>query len=210
MQKLKVIVGSTREGRNADRVAPWVAERAGAHGTFDVEVLDLREWKLPHFQENLQTLGNPADPTYSEPIVRRWNDVVKDGDAFLIVTAEYNHGIPGELKNALDSVFVSFGLRHKPVAFVGYSNSITGGARSVEQLIQVLINFDAVPLRQSVLVGNVESAFATDAPADTATEAAMDVMLDDLAWWSDLLTNARTTQLSPGMIRFRQALAART
>lgn len=70
MSKLLVIVGSTRPGRAADLVVPWVTSRARGHGGFDGEVADLRDWPLPIFAEHPGTIGDIADPTYSEPIVR--------------------------------------------------------------------------------------------------------------------------------------------
>src|SRR5262245_19545987 len=99
MLNLKIIVGSTREGRAADRVAPWVAERATKHEAFDPEVLDLRDWALPMFQETIATIGDFRDPTYSDPVVRRWNHTIKAADAVVVITPEYNHSIPGVLKN---------------------------------------------------------------------------------------------------------------
>ena len=121
MLNLKILVGSTRPGRSADLVLPWVLARASSHGAFDVEVIDLRDWPLPPFQEHAGSIGDINDPTYSDPIVRRWNQKMREADALLVVTPEYLHSIPGTLKNALDSVFVSFALRHKPLAVVGYS-----------------------------------------------------------------------------------------
>ena len=105
MLKLKVIVGSTRPGRAAERVILWIVGRAEAHPAFDVEVLDLRDWPLPFFAENFQTIGDPRDPTYSHPIVKRWNQRIASGDVYLFVTPEYNHSMPDVLKNAIDSVF---------------------------------------------------------------------------------------------------------
>src|SRR5664279_2277756 len=96
MQTLQVIVGSTRPTRAADRVVPWVVETAQSHGEFEVEVLDLRDWPLPFFQEHMGTIGyfsdptysdptysDPtySDPTYSDPIVRSWNRKIAEGDA---------------------------------------------------------------------------------------------------------------------------------
>jgi NAD(P)H-dependent FMN reductase len=86
MSKLLVIVGSTRPGRAADAVAPWIASRAAAHDAFDVEVADLRDWPLPIFGEHAGTIGDLNDPTYSEPLVRAWNDKVKGADAFIVIT----------------------------------------------------------------------------------------------------------------------------
>ncbi len=210
MSKLLVIVGSTRPGRAADLVLPWVTSRAGAHQGFEVEVADLRDWPLPIFTEHTGTIGDINDPTYSEPIVRAWNDKVKHADAFIVVTPEYNHSIPGVLKNAIDSVWLSFGFRNKPVAAVGYSGSIGGGIRAIEHLAHVFIEVDAVPLRNTVVIPFVRTAFGADGEsADPETGIRLQVMLDDLAWWSSALEKARAAgELPPGSLRARAALAA--
>jgi len=208
VSKLQVIVGSTRLSRAADRVIPWVVDKATHHGAFDLEVLDLRDWPLPLFQEHRGSIGDFNDPSYSDPIVRTWNKKVKEADAYLVITPEYLHSIPGVLKNALDNVFVSWGLRNKPVAAVAYSSGIAAGARAVEHLAAVAIECEAVPLRDSVLIPFVESAFdEQDKPKDPMTDIAMDVMLDDLAWWSALLEKGRADgELLPGTVR-RMAIA---
>ena len=210
MSKLLVIVGSTRPGRAADLVLPWVTSRAGEHQGFEVEVADLRDWPLPIFTEHTGTIGDINDPTYSEPIVRAWNDKVKQADAFIVVTPEYNHSIPGVLKNAIDSVWLSFGFRNKPVAAVGYSGSIGGGIRAIEHLAHVFIEVDAVPLRNTVVIPFVRTAFGADGEsADPETGIRLQVMLDDLAWWSSALEKARAAgELPPGSLRARAALAA--
>src|ERR1700683_3696515 len=118
MLKLQIIVGSTRPTRGADHVLPWVRSRAESHEAFEVEVLDLRDWPLPIFQEHMGTLGDFVDPPYSEPIVKRWNKKIAEADAYLMITPEYNHSVPAVLKNAIDSVFVSFAFRNKPAAFI--------------------------------------------------------------------------------------------
>jgi len=190
-------------------VVPWVLSRAQAHPAFDVELLDLRDWPLPMFAEHMGSIGDIRDPTYSEPLVRRWNHKIKEGDAFLFVTPEYNHSIPGGLKNAIDSVFVSFGFRNKPVAAVAYSNGVAAGVRAVEHLAQIMIETDAHPVRASVLIPFVQQAFVDGEPVDAATGAALDVVLDDLAWWSAALERARAEgELPPGTQRMRAAVAA--
>ncbi len=210
MPKLQVIVGSTRPTRAADRVVPWVMERAQAHGGFEVELLDLREWPLPFFQEHMGTIGDIADPTYSEPIVRDWNRKIAEGDAYLIVSAEYNHSVPGQLKNAIDSVFVSFGFRNKPIGFVGYSGGIAAGTRVVEHLALIVIEAEAVPLRNSVLIPFVANAFNENGqPQNPATEIALGITLDDLVWFSNALGRAQADgELPPGTFRARAAAAA--
>jgi NAD(P)H-dependent FMN reductase len=208
MSRLHIIVGSTRPTRAADLVAPWVIKRASEHGAFDVEVLDLRDWPLPPFQEHAGSIGDRNDPTYSDPVVRQWNRKIKEADAFIVVTPEYLHSIPGTLKNALDSVFVSFGLRNKPVGTVAYSTGVAAGVRAAEHLADVAIESEAVPLRNTVLIPFVTQAFNEDGhPKDPMTDIAMTVMLEDVAWWSALLERGRAEgELLPGTVR-RMALA---
>lgn len=208
--KLQIIVGSTRHTRAADKVVPWVASRAAGHDEFETEVLDLRDWRLPMFAEHFGTIGDPSDPAYSDEIVRRWNRKIAEADAYLIVTPEYNHSVPGELKNAIDSVFVSFAFRNKPMAFVGYSGGVGAGIRSIEHLNQIATEVEAVPLRSTVVLPFVDKAFTEDGePADPATEISLQITLDDLAWWAAALHTARAAgELVPGKVRMRMATAA--
>jgi NAD(P)H-dependent FMN reductase len=209
MNKLQVIVGSTRAERQVDAVARWVVKRATAHEAFEVEELDLKDWPLPMFAEGAKTLGDFRDPTYSAPIVKQWNKKIGEADAYVFITPEYNHSVPAVLKNAIDTVFVSFAFRNKPAAFVAYSNGLVGGARAVEHLAQILIEAEMAPLRNTVLLGEVTKVFGADGePVNHLTDAALTVALDDLAWWSGALKDARTKgQLTPGVFRM---MAART
>ncbi|MET0326378.1 MAG: NAD(P)H-dependent oxidoreductase [Ilumatobacteraceae bacterium] len=206
---LKLITSTTREGRSADHVLPWLTNRLERDERFDLEVLDLRDWKLPMFQETLATVGDRRNPTYSDPIVKAWNTKIAEGGAYVFVTAEYNHSIPGELKNAIDSVFASYAFRNKPASFVGYSGGPIAGARAVEHLAHIAIEAEMVPLRNTVLIAGVGQAFGEDdEPVNPATEAALRVMLDDLGWWSAVLDRARAEgELPPGLSRFMKELA---
>lgn len=210
--KLQVIVGSTRPARASDKVVPWVLRRASAHTDFETELLDLRDWPLPIFGEHMGSIGDFSDPTYSDPIVRRWNKKIAEADAYLVVTPEYNHSIPGVLKNAIDSVWVSFAFRNKPLASVAYSGGIAGGVRAIEHLAHIAIETELVPLRNSVIIPKLDTAFGEDGePADPITDVSMGILLDDLAWWASALGQARAGgELPPGVLRLRAALAAAT
>ena len=92
-------------------------------------------------------------------IVKMWAEKIKDGDAFIIVTPEYNHGYPAVLKNALDSI--SDEWNKKPVGFVSYGNA--GGVQSVEQLRQVVIELKMVPIGNAVHIsGDVYKAIINE------------------------------------------------
>jgi NAD(P)H-dependent FMN reductase len=209
MSKVQIIIGSTRPGRAADLVAPWVITTARAQGGFDVEVLDLRDWPLPIFAENFETVGDFQHPTYSTPIVRSWNRKIAEADAYVVVTPEYNHSVPAVLKNAIDSVFVSFAFRQKPIVAVGYSGGIAGGVRAIEHLAQIAVEAEMVPLRTAVVIPQVAEAFTPEgSPVNPVTELSLWIALEDLKWWSDALEAARSNgQLAPAAFRIQAAAA---
>ncbi len=210
MSKLHVIIGSTRPGRAADLVAPWVIDRAKNHGGFDVEVLDLRDWALPMFTETFESLGDISDPTYSSPVVRSWNHKIAEADAFLVITPEYNHSVPAVLKNAIDSVFFSFAFRNKPIAAVGYSGGIAGGVRAIEHLAQIAVEAEMMPLRTAPIFPQVFHAFTPEhQPVNPVAEISLQIALDDLKWWSEVLEKARANgPLPPAAFRIQAAAAA--
>jgi NAD(P)H-dependent FMN reductase len=210
--KLQIIVGSTRPTRAADKVVPWVAREAALHEGFDTEVLDLRDWPLPMFGEHMGSIGDRNDPTYSNEVVRRWNRKIAEADAYVVITPEYNHSVPGELKNAIDSVFVSFAFRNKPMTAIGYSGGVSGAIRAIEHLAQVAVEIEAVPLRSVVVLPYVDKVFTADGePADPVTELSLQIALEDLAWWARALHDAREAgELLPGKVRARLATASAT
>ena len=207
MLKLQIIIGSTREGRNADAVCRWLLPATQSHEAFEVETLDLRDWPLPFFQETIASVGDFANPTYSDPLLKRWNDKIGEGDAYILVTPEYNHSTSAVLKNAIDSVFFSFRFRQKPVAFVAYSLGLAAGARAVEHLTQIMVETEAIPVRTPTLIPNVTAAFDEEGrPTNPGLTVTLSVMLDDLAWLGKALNHARREgQLPPAAFRIRAA-----
>jgi len=210
LSKLQIIIGSTRPTRSADLVHPWITKTATAQSALEVEVLDLVDWPLPFFSEHFGTIGDINDPSYSAPILKAWKKKIKEGDAYIFVTPEYNHSITGVLKNAFDSVWASNGFRNKPIAIVGYSAGIGGGIRAVEHLAQIAVEAEAVPLRNTVIIPFVGEAFdEAGQPKSSFTRVCLDVLLDDVAWWSTALKQARTAgELTPGRFRVRAAMMA--
>ena len=144
--KIKVIVGSTRANRFSEKPAQWIFEMAQKRSDLDVELLDLRDYPLPFFEEPLPP--GFAKDNYDNPLVIKWREKIREADGFILVTPEYNHGYPAVLKNALDYVYHVWG--RKAVAFVSWGG--TGGTRGVEQLRLVTIELDMKPpkSRQSV------------------------------------------------------------
>jgi NAD(P)H-dependent FMN reductase len=142
--RMKVIIGSTRPGRFSEKPAHWINEEARKKEGVAVELLDLRDYPMPFLDQPLSPALSGGK--YENSIVKTWAERIKDGDAFIIVTPEYNHGYPAVLKNSLDSIFPEW--NKKPVGFVGYGNA--GGARSIEQLRQVVVELQMVPIRNAI------------------------------------------------------------
>lgn len=187
--KIKVIVGSVREKRFAMQPAEWIAAEAQNIPDFDVELLDLKDYPMPFFEESV-TPTRLTEP-YKHPVVAKWTKKIEEADGFIIVTAEYNHGYTAVLKNALDYVYKEW--NSKPVAFVGYGS--VGGARAVEQLRQVAVELQMTPIRNAVHI--VEYWNMLDDKGNLKTESlssAAGVMIEQLVWWTKALKSARSSQ----------------
>lgn len=124
--KLKIVIGSTRQGRSTDKVANWATKQIGDQA--DTEVLDLKDYVLPFFEEAVSPQFNPDRKP--EGAVKAWLDKLSEADALIIVTPEYNRSIPGVLKNALDHV--GFELKGKVIGLVSHGS--TGGAQAIAHL----------------------------------------------------------------------------
>jgi NAD(P)H-dependent FMN reductase len=142
--RIKVILGTTRQRRFGDKPAHWICEEARAHPDVDVELLDLRDYPLPFFDEPTSPMVHKGQ--YANGDVQRWAERIAGGDAFIMVAPEYNHGYPAVLKNAIDYIYPEWG--RKPVGFVSYGNA--GGARAVEQLRQVVVELQMLPIKNAI------------------------------------------------------------
>lgn len=185
--KIGIILSTTREGRFADRPAQWVHDIAAARGDADYEIVDLRDYQIPHFDAPMSPRFMPV----TDAEAQRWARKIAELDGYIFVTAEYNHSIPGVLKNALD--YLAGEASRKPAAFVGYG--AVGGARAVEQLRLIAVEVSMVPLQMAVHI-NMEPLLGMlrdgkdfgDYPylAPTVT-----TMLDEFTWYAETLKAGR-------------------
>lgn len=175
MPKLHVILASTRPGRAGEPIADWFADRAKAHGAFDVELVDLAEVALPFFDE----AAHPRLRRYEHDHTKAWSERIDAADAFVFVTPEYNYGYPATLKNAID--YLHFEWQHKPVGFVSYGG-VAAGTRAVQQLKQVVTTLKMLPLFEAVSIP-FHTQFIDEegrVQANETMENAADAMLDEL------------------------------
>ncbi|MGC4893814.1 GNAT family N-acetyltransferase [Micromonospora sp. DT31] len=149
--RVLVIIASTRPGRLGPAIADWFVRatlpaRAGA----TVDTADLADIGLPLLDEP----EHPASGTYTHEHTRAWSRRVAAADAFVVVTPEYNYGMPAALKNAFDFLYHEWAW--KPVAFVSYGNT-SAGTRAVQMAKQVVTTLKMVPIGATVALRIADS-----------------------------------------------------
>ncbi|MGK8523720.1 NADPH-dependent FMN reductase [Nocardia asteroides] len=189
--KLAVIIGSVREGRFGPVVASWFAEQARRHPSFEVDVIDLAEARIP--------LELPATPPALNPDPQRPDGMtdlttrLTAADAFVIVTPDYNRSVPASLKAVIDWHFTQWDA--KAIGFVGYSGA-SGGLLAIEHLRQIFNELNAHTVRDYVSFPRYYLLFDGDGkllePEEPA--AAATAMLDQLHWWASALATARSLE----------------
>ena len=184
--RIQIILSSTREGRFGHRIANWFYGLAAKREDLLTELIDLRDWPLPFFDE-------PASPStgHYAPEAQGWATKVAEGDGYVIVTPEYNFGYPAVLKNALDHIYHEW--NNKPVAFVGYGGT-AGGSRAVQQLRQVVVELQMAPIRAGIVMPFARRLFDENgAIKDEFYNTRAEALLDQLLWWARALKAARAS-----------------
>lgn len=186
MPLLQVVVCSTRPGRVGVPVAEWFAERARAHGTFEVEIVDLGEIALPNYDEP----NHPRLQQYVHQHTKEWSATVERADAFAFCIPEYNYAMPPALLNA--TTFVIREWAYKPATLVSYGG-VSAGLRSAQMSKLVLTSLKVVPIPEAVSIPFVSQFRGDDGsihPNEVMTGATT-VVLDELARWEGALRGLR-------------------
>ena len=188
MLNIPIILGSVREGRKSEAPAKYICEKVKAAG-HQTQVVDFKELPLPFYDgETIPVVYFKKE--YPNPNAQKWSEIARMADAFIIVSPEYNHGYTAVLKNALDWGYLEF--EKKPFGLVGVSNGPTGGARMIENLRPIIQNFNAMPIRETIMIGPVENYFADDGKLlDSSLDKKIEGLLASLVWWGEALKKAR-------------------
>lgn len=184
MVRIGIILGSTRPNRNGEQVAKWVYDVASRRSDAEFELVDLRDYPLPHLDEPLP----PSMGQYRNEHTRQWADKIASFDGFVFVTPEYNHSTSGVLKNAIDYLYAEW--NNKAAGFVSYG--AVGGARAAEHLRLIAGELQMADVRQQVALSMLTEFenFAVFKPGDY-NRAALDTLLDQVIAWSTALAPLR-------------------
>src|SRR5918999_6245219 len=185
--RIGIIISTNRATRFGERAAKWIHDIAAARTDMRVELIDLREYPMPFFDE---VASNAWVPSKNE-VAQRWQKKVAEFDGYVFVTAEYNRGVPAVLKNALDYAYPEW--NRKPAAYVGYGS--VGAARSIEHLRLISVELQMAPTRTGVHIqgGDFMAVWQQGKNIKELShlEKNANDMLNDLHWWARALMAAR-------------------
>lgn len=190
--KILIIVGSTRPGRTTLRMARWIEKQASQRVGLDLELVDLADYPLP-------ALDEPVSPRFNQnrrpnPEARRWMAKIAEGDGYIFVTPEYNHSIPGVLKNALD--YLTWEMVKKPATVAAHGT--VGGARATMHLKEILSESRAAIIPTQLALPQMSDKINEAGELDDAVArqlygplTTLNNMLDELIWYAEVLAAAR-------------------
>jgi NAD(P)H-dependent FMN reductase len=142
---IPIILGTAREGRESEKVARFMLEKALEFG-LSSEIIDVRDYRLP-----------ATDNTKTSDQAIRLRELVLRADGLVIVSPEYNHDYPGELKMMLDMLREEY--FDKPVGICGVSSGAFGGVRMIEQLVGICVCLHMVPIGEMMSFPRVRDLF---------------------------------------------------
>lgn len=184
MLKIAIILGSTKPGRNGEAVAKWVYELTKERTDAQYELVDVADYNLPLYDEPYPAMMQQ----YTKDHTKRWSEKIKEFDGYVFVTAEYNHSIPGALKNAID--YLNIEWKNKAVGFVSYGSA--GGARAVEHLRLVAAELFMADVRAQVMLSLFTDFInMSEFKPDPRHEAEVEELLNQVVAWSTAMKTLR-------------------
>jgi NAD(P)H-dependent FMN reductase len=182
---IPVILGTVRSERVGPRVARYMVRALEAR-QHRVTLVDPVEYRLPL----LDKMYKEFPPGGAPEVLERLAGVIKAADAYVVVSAEYNHSIPPALSNLLDHFLEEYFF--KPSAIVCYSPSGFGGVRAAMQLRAMLAEMGMSSIPSILPFPQVHEALDPDGrPTSDRTDRAAGRFLDELEWYANALKAAR-------------------
>ena len=184
-RSIAVILGSVRRDRMGTRAAQLVIRELQDRG-HDVHLVDPLELQLPLLDRMYKEHPAGEAPEKLEQLAGLYRSV----DGFLIVSAEYNHGIPPALKNLLDHFLEEYFWR--PSGIVCYSAAGFGGVRAAMQLRMTLAELGMPSIPSILPIPRIAETISDDGAAPEITIRSMNRFLDEFLWYANALAEART------------------
>lgn len=154
-------------------------------------MLDLPLLKKPlHFYK---------DRSEAPKVLRDANKLIEEADAFVIISAEYNHSLPPALTNMMDHFPIS-SYKYIPSGIVSYSMGSYAGVRAAVQARSFLGELGSPNCSYIFSIPKISGALTEDgnpAPDDTHMDKGADKLIDELEWYAKAIKNHKATSGKP-------------
>ncbi|WP_156289482.1 NADPH-dependent FMN reductase [Oceanobacillus salinisoli] len=185
MVKIGIITGSTRDARVNTQVAEWVKSIANQRTDAEYELVDIKDYNLPRYNESV-----PAIMTrdYQTPEAKIWSEKIDSLDGFVFVLAEYNKGITSGLKDAIDYLYQEW--NNKAAGIVSYGSTLGVSAANNLRLILSVPKVATVGTHVGLSLFTDFQDMSKFNPAPFHEETVMN-LLDEVVDWSKALKTIR-------------------
>lgn len=185
MIKIGIITGSTRDARVNVQVAEWVKSIANQHTDIEVELVDIKEYNLPKFNEPIPAIMSQE---YQAPEAKEWSKKINELDGFVFVTPEYNRAITSGLKDAIDYLYSEW--NNKAAGIVSYGSTLGVSAANNLRLILTVPKVATVATQPGLSLFTDFEDMSTFKPAPFHEET-IKTMLNEVVAWSTALKTIR-------------------
>jgi NAD(P)H-dependent FMN reductase len=190
--RVAIIIGSIREGRQSQKAAYFLQKKLAAR-LIDTDILDLAEYPLPFMEERITLDPNP--PVNALLI----SEKLKNADAIILVTPEYQGSFTGVLKNALDYFLPEF--LKKVVGVATTAGGRMGGINASVQLQHVILSMGAYPLPQKLIVSEIQNAFDEEFnPKQELLAKQGEKFVAEFVWFAQAIVNAKQIKIQKELI----------
>jgi len=190
--QVAIIIGSIREGRQSQKAAYFLQKKLAAR-LIDTDIIDLAEYPLPFMEERITLDPNP--PVNALLI----SEKLKNADAIILVTPEYQGSFTGVLKNALDYFLPEF--LKKVVGVATTAGGRMGGINASVQLQHVILSMGAYALPQKLIVSEIQNAFDEEYnPKHELLAKQGEKFIEEFVWFAQAIVNAKQIKIQKELI----------
>lgn len=186
MVKIAILTGSTRDARVNMQVAEWVKSIAEQRNDAEFELVDIKAYDLPKFNESIPPVM--AGGNYETHEAKIWSEKINEFDGFIFVTPEYNKSVPSGLKDAIDYLYTEW--NHKAAGIVSYGSTLGVSATNALRIIlsQVKIAVVGTSVNMSLFTDFKEMREFDPAPHNEGT---LKNLIDEVVAWTKALKTVR-------------------
>ncbi len=182
--KIAVVLGTTRIGRQSEKVANELVARLKTHEGFEIDFLDIAQFPFPVFEERIRLHPDPPQG------LLEFSQRLHNADGIIFVIPEYNGSLPGTFKNAFDHFYAEY--KRKPIGVVCVSDGKFAGVQASIQLQTLILHVFAYPMPTKLLVPFVNKAFDEAGKLiDETVDKGMTRFIDEYKWFAEAIVNQK-------------------